>query len=288
MNKLLEKYLKEGCGGGCGGAGGGGCGLSPIRRGGGGTCVDYQDVEDITGYNQQGSGVYSGYKTQYNPGNLPDKMFECEGEESHDEIKPEDSVPTPTAKVELPEGGGEAGEKKNVIEDYIKNLTEQNKKKGEEEIPEEEVPEEPLPEEPVETPTVQAELPAGGQAGEVPGGTPMDPGMELPGQPSEEQVPQDPEYIGRIFELKKIYSRLVSIESFLNDASDVRLLKLRSYISKTIELFQTLINNVSAYKNNIDNLIVLFYKFLLIVYTILKKYYEQENKKDKEKVKGVE
>lgn len=109
-----------------------------------------------------------------------------------------------------------------------------------------------------------------------------DMGMDNNLNPNEEQVPQDPEYIGRVYELKKIYSRLVSIESFLNDVSDEKLLKLRNYISLVIELFETLINNIDAYKDNIDKIIVLFYKFLLIVYSLLNKFYEEENE-DKNK-----
>lgn len=278
MNKLLEKYLQEVCGSsGCPGtsASSGGCGLGPmIGRGGTGVCTNYSDVEDVT----KG---YSGYKTQYNPKGLPDKLFTHECEENNDENPldindTENSVSTPIASIELPDGGSEAGEKKRIIEDYIKTLIEQDeeieKTTTKKEI---KVKEEP----PVETPKQPT---ATAQGGEATGDMGATPGMETP--EGEEEVPQDPEYIGRVYELKKIYSRLVSVESFLNDASDVRLLKLRNYVSSSLELFKTLINNVEAYKDNIDELIVLFYKFLLIVYTLLKKYYEQENKEDKQEL----
>ena len=46
--KIINKYLQEiGCGGGCGSGVGGGCGISPIQRGGTGTCTDFSDVEDL-------------------------------------------------------------------------------------------------------------------------------------------------------------------------------------------------------------------------------------------------
>ena len=277
MNKLLEKYLQEvggSCSGGCPGtsASSGGCGLGPpISRGGSGVCTSYQDVEHMT----KG---YGGYKTQYNPDCMPDKLFtkECEGGENPiDIIDPENSVKTPMAPTELPEGG-EAGENKKIIENYIKSLNEQDEEEIEKTTKKEIEVEEP----PIETPNEPTQMPEGGEAA---GNIPDTPGMEMPGE--EEEVPQDPEYIGRVYELKKIYSRLVSIESFLNDASDARLLKLRNYVSSAIELFQTLINNIDAYKDNIDELIVLFYKFLLTVYTLLKKYYEQENEDDKQEEK---
>ncbi len=107
-------------------------------------------------------------------------------------------------------------------------------------------------------------------------GTEMIPGQEV----------QDPEYLGKIYELKKIYSRLVSIESFLDSESNPTLLKLRNYVSSSIELFQMLINNISVFREDIDELIVTYYKFLLEVYSILKGYYKKENaklKKEREK-----
>ena len=68
--------------------------------------------------------------------------------------------------------------------------------------------------------------------------------------------------------------------------SDPILLKLRNYISSAIEMFQTLINNVDIYRDKFDDIIIIYYKFLLIVYTILSKYYEREKNKDKEELKN--
>jgi len=138
-------------------------------------------------------------------------------------------------------------------------------KKKEAEIIEPEVPETPdIPEEEV-------------------AGTEVMPGMEMPGE--EEEVPKDPETLGRIYELKKIYSRLVSVESFLDDVSEPMLLKLRNFVSESIELFQLMINNVDTFKNKVDEIIVLYYKFLRIVYELLKQFYERENQEDKEEAR---
>lgn len=286
MSKLLEKYLQEisgSCGGGCGSASSGGCCSSPIKRGGSGTATDYRDVEDIAGYNSQGAGEDPDYKTSWNPDYMPDTLFTHEDNESFDDDDdgdlddqyPDELSSSQMKSTELPEGGGEAGEKK---------INEQEIPEEEEEVPK--IPkEEPPANEPVQTPMAQTELPAGGGEAGAEAGMPGEAPMGVGG---EEQVPQDPKYIGRVYELKKIYARLVSIESFLNDASDPKLLKLRKYISSTIELFQTLINNISAYIDNIDDLIVLFYKFLLIVYSILRKYYKEEEKDDKQDlIRGI-
>jgi len=128
-------------------------------------------------------------------------------------------------------------------------------------------------------------------------GQPQDPNMMQPqvdqyGQPvpGTEMIPgqeiQDPEYLGKIYELKKIYSRLVSVESFLDSESDPALLKLRNYVSQSIELFQMLINNISTFRETIDKLIVIYYKFLLEVYEIMRGYYKKENAHIKKEQEG--
>ena len=99
------------------------------------------------------------------------------------------------------------------------------------------------------------------------------PGMGL-GIPEEE--PKEPKELGRIYELKKIYTRLVSIESYLSTSSDETLIKLRNYVSRAIELFQLLISNIDSYTDKIDNIIITFYKFLELVYNLLKQYYKNK------------
>jgi hypothetical protein len=89
--------------------------------------------------------------------------------------------------------------------------------------------------------------------------------------------------IGRIYELKKIFSRLVSIESYLSVSSDENILLLRNYVVKAIELFKMLIDNVNSFQDKIDEIIIMFYQFLKRVYIILKKYYDYLQKQDKKK-----
>jgi len=89
------------------------------------------------------------------------------------------------------------------------------------------------------------------------------------------------ENVGRVFELKKIYARLLSIDSQLSFSSDSILLKLRRFINKAIELFETVISNIESYRKNIDQIIVMYYQFLEDVYSIMKRYYQSKEKKDK-------
>lgn len=170
----------------------------------------------------------------------------CEDDETKEETIREQDEP-----VETPEAPAEVVKKKE--EEIVE---------PEPEVPTEEVPTEEVP-------------PMGGDE--------TMPEMGLPGE--EDEVPKDPETLGRIYELKKIYSRLTSIESFLNDVSEPMLLKLRNFVSESIELFQLMINNVDTFKDRIDEIIVLYYKFLKIVYELLKQFYENEKNEDKDKIK---
>jgi len=93
------------------------------------------------------------------------------------------------------------------------------------------------------------------------------------------------EEVGKIFELKKIYSRLLAIESQLSFSSEIVLLKLRKYISQSIELFETLISNVDTFKDEIDDIIVIYYEFLEQVYDIMKRFYKIKQREEKEEDK---
>jgi len=153
---------------------------------------------------------------------------------------------------------------------------------------------------PGEVPTTQPAPPppapgAGQQPGMVdpaaagmapPGAAPMDPAMAggmdpsmmggmMPPMPSEHpyDAPSSPAEVGRIYELKKIHSRLVSIQSYLSMTTDVQLIKLRNYVSQALDLFRTLISNVDLYKEKVDAIVIMFYKFVDEIYAILSKYY---------------
>ena len=107
-------------------------------------------------------------------------------------------------------------------------------------------------------------------AGDVGGDMGAVSGMGMPG----EEEKKDPKELGRIYELKKIYARLTSVESYLSDASEPALLKLRSLVSQSIEMFEILASNIDQYKEKMDDIIVMYYKFLEGVFDILKKYYK--------------
>jgi len=102
----------------------------------------------------------------------------------------------------------------------------------------------------------------------------MDPmmGGEMTGQ----TIPMSSSEIGRIYELKKIYSRLTAIEVFLSRSVDSKMLALRKYVAQAIDLFEVVISNIAQYKEKIDDIIVTFYKFLDYVYGSIRKYFSEE------------
>jgi len=121
--------------------------------------------------------------------------------------------------------------------------------------------------------------PSGDMSG-IPGGEMGADGMPGMGMPGEEE-PKDPQELGRVYEMKKIYARLISIESYLSTSSDVEILTLRKYVSQSIEMFKVLTANIDSYKENIDEIIVIFYKFLKVIYKLLDKYYKEKEAEDK-------
>jgi hypothetical protein len=110
--------------------------------------------------------------------------------------------------------------------------------------------------------------------GEMGGDVGGEMGGDMGGMPGEEEK-KEPKELGRIYELKKIYARLTSIESYLSDASEPSLLRLRSLVSQAIEMFEILASNIDQYKDKMDDIIVMYYKFLEGVFGILKKYYQE-------------
>jgi hypothetical protein len=113
--------------------------------------------------------------------------------------------------------------------------------------------------------------------GGMPGQDPNDPnamGMGMPGM----EVPLNQQELGRVFELKKIYARLSSIETYLVRTTDKEMLDLRKLVSQAVDLFEVVISNYNQYKDKIDEIIVIFYQLLDQVYTAVRKYFiDNEN-----------
>jgi len=150
----------------------------------------------------------------------------------------------------------------------------------------EEMPEEGEEENPEEGGEGEEEMPEEGGEGE--GGPPPegmeggDPGMgaeggdpmaagQMPGAPP----PLTTSQIGKVYELKKIYSRLSSVESFLSRTTDDKILEIRKMVSKAIDLFELVISNFEQYKDKIDEIIIIYYRFLKVVYESIKNHFKR-------------
>lgn len=153
-------------------------------------------------------------------------------------------------------------------------------------------------------PNLQPEMDPNMMAGQDPNAMTQDPnvmagqdpyamgGTLMPGTPSDISgatfgagEPKSAQQLGRIYELKKIYSRLLSVEQHLSFSADTVFLKLRNLVSEAIELFEFLISNIDAFKDRIDSIIIVYYEFLKTIYLILQRYYDmkEEESKDIEK-----
>jgi len=157
------------------------------------------------------------------------------------------------------------------------------------EVEEPETEEEPAPvDEPEGPPEGGPEMPPPDGSDEV---DPED-GDEMPaeggemkmGGEQEDEEKQTPSELGRIYELKKIYARLTTIESYLSESSDPPLLRMRLLVSKSIELFEILSSNIPSYRppkappERIDEIIIMYYKFLDKVYESVANYFKEKQK----------
>jgi hypothetical protein len=138
--------------------------------------------------------------------------------------------------------------------------------------PEEPLPGEEAPEEPAEPDLTEPGF-AGGEPGMGEPGLGGVPGV--PGVPGQEE-PKNPTELGRTYEMKKIYARLVSMNDYLSDEMSPKILKTKRAIAKAIDLFAVIGANPDSYMDRIDEIIVSYYKFLKEVYKKVKTFYRSE------------
>ena len=113
--------------------------------------------------------------------------------------------------------------------------------------------------------------PFGGAGGDPAAGG-MDPSMG--GGMGMGMEPRSAIELGKIYELKKIYTRLASIESYLATEASEDLQKIRGFVAQAIEMFEIIASNLISYKDRMDEIIVIYYKFLLEVYDLVRTYYK--------------
>jgi len=106
-------------------------------------------------------------------------------------------------------------------------------------------------------------------------------GDEFPSSTSEnKEEEKEWQKVSRSYELKKIYSRLTAIDSFLSTDSNPIILKVRNYVIKVMDLFKLVISNFESFEEQIDEIIVMFYKFINGVYDIVRDIYKKAQEEE--------
>jgi len=113
----------------------------------------------------------------------------------------------------------------------------------------------------------------------------MDPGMGAEGMGGmegeggfgmeEEEIKTSTE-LGRIYELNKIYYRLYVINKFLKNTSDEKLQKVKKMVGEAFDIYRLVLNNIKSYKEEIDDIILKYYKFISHLVLALEDYYKRK------------
>ena len=103
--------------------------------------------------------------------------------------------------------------------------------------------------------------------------TNTEPDMDTNFLGQQQEKPKTSLELGKIYELKKIYSRLTSIESYLSNDASQEMANIRNFVSQAIELFEVISANFDSYRDKLDEIIIMYYKFILVVYNAVKNYY---------------
>jgi len=89
--------------------------------------------------------------------------------------------------------------------------------------------------------------------------------------------------IGRIYELKKIYSKLLAVSNLLDSHSDEKFRDLEKRVDESLDMFHIISLNLDKFESKIDKIIIEFYAFIqeaLEEMETLSKKKEVNNKKD--------
>ena len=111
---------------------------------------------------------------------------------------------------------------------------------------------------------------------------------EIPGQIGSTDANADPTYaagqhsvgeIGRIYELKRIFARLMTLDKYLSYSTEDKIMVLKEKTNIALEMFKLIISNVEEFLDKIDEIIIMYYDFLMAIYKILKAYLEVTSEK---------
>ena len=88
--------------------------------------------------------------------------------------------------------------------------------------------------------------------------------------PVDPDLPTSMSEVGKAYELKKIHTRLIVLDRFLSQHQTEKSDSIQIYLRQALDLFHVVISNFRLYINKIDDLIVLFYKFIFKIVEMIK------------------
>jgi len=96
------------------------------------------------------------------------------------------------------------------------------------------------------------------------------------------------EDVGKMYELKQIHYRLIAVRNHLEIFVEEEFDEVKNTLTKAINLFDLVIDNYDKYKEKIDEIIIMYYKFIQDVYELTKKKYRKYTNKFEKKNAGLQ
>lgn len=93
--------------------------------------------------------------------------------------------------------------------------------------------------------------------------------------------------VGKVYILKKLYVKLLSIDGFLKNTRDQNVENIRYLNDEAINMFELIIQNLDSYQDQIDDLIYHYYKFIEKMCKVLQKHFKKQKKDQKDANKRV-
>lgn len=107
--------------------------------------------------------------------------------------------------------------------------------------------------------------PMGGMGG-------VDPMTGMPMDPSQQKTFTA---VGRAYKLKKIYDILDKLSNLLHTTPDTKLQEISKEVDEGFELFRLVVNNLKLYKDQVDDLIIMYYAMLKNVCDNIENVYKE-------------
>jgi len=100
----------------------------------------------------------------------------------------------------------------------------------------------------------------------------IDPMTGMPMDPSQQKSFTA---VGRAYKLKKIYDILDKLSNLLHTTPDTKLQEISKEVDEGFELFRLVVNNLKLYKDQVDDLIVMYYAMLKNVCDNIENVYKE-------------